>query len=463
MKLLGFRFYAEGYERATEDNYFILLLPEGKEIGYDGIKDPSKLELNELSTCDIFENNLKPGDCFNILQQLFIKDLYGKGTYDIHGSSIKTLAFFKILLEISSKKILGNYGSILNNNAMNELPEYINHISKGRLILKPLNTEKHATVLLLCKENEECYYLLFDSSLVHFNEKERLFGNHAEKIKLLCNTGEKCFQSSGCCTYYSMCFMKVITKAINEIIDKIIGNSDDKNKEPKIKEIIEEIQKQEEKLQLDVIVEMSNIFDKEENKTLIKINNETEEKDKESQYIIINVDGAKYGLNRDAYLGNFLELGGIRNFKKYIGKEEDKKLFENMIQFQNMLLGKAFSIVDDNVAETEKEAHKKLYSYGEEYINISYNNDNSEELKNNFNNFKDGKEIDNVIENIKNFIKKKQKDSVITTTDSIGNLPKHTYDTYKNKQQDLLNMRLASTELSEKEKKEEEIKIVYNK
>ena len=462
IKLLGFRFYEKGYEEADEGNYFTLLLQKEKELSLDTIKSNSNsLGLSELSRCKIFERSSGENSnekYFSILERLFKNDLKGKGSNDIHGSSIKTLAFLATLEDGEALK--KDYDSIFVNNKENTpqlISQNLDNIIKQNsgdtteqnsgdtteqnsgdtikqkicFVLKPLNIEGHATVLLIDVRTKECY--LFDSSLDSFRKLQSLIGTkYGNSAKLLCNTGIKCFQSSGCCTYYSMCFMKLISQKTKEegAIEKIL------------KEKVEK-----EKLQLDVIVEMSNIFDDKKNRTLIKI---PEGEDSKKGYIIIDIGGQKYGLNRKACLSNFLELDGISNFVEYITNDEDKKSFKEIIGFQNMLLGKEFSIG----TKGEEELHERIYDTKTHYINISY-----DQLKGLFKDFKKNKDIDSIIKNIEDggLIKKKQSDGVTATTDSIENSPECVTDTTNNdKQQELLNMCRALADLPE-EKKERKL------
>lgn len=410
-ELFGFRFYKMGYEvKTTEDeepNFFTLVLPEAARVSINQMKtEPNIIKLINVNNCKIAEQNLTNSDCHDILLGLFQSDLEIQGSTDIHGINFKTLAFCKLIDNNLGEHIRLDYNNLFeevnsfhgisfddkdpkesNNQNYTKINSPKQNKDDKRFVLKPINIHNHAVVVLF--DNLTNKYYLFDSSLHHFNEKEKIFDKDiCKNMKLTCNTDEKNFQSSGDCTYYSMCFIKIISQKSENEIEEIINN----------------IEKQQQ-LQLDIIAEMSNIFDQEENKTFIKADFIDETK-----YIKIEIDGNTYGLNRKAYLSNFLELGGVEKLiGEHISKEKDKEIFESMVQYQNILLyGKIKFDKEINDGQIENEYSIELPIEYQMKINISYREKDLDQ----FEKFIKLKEEIKRLEKIYNYVKKGNKGDI---------------------------------------------------
>ena len=330
--VIGYRFYKDGCDAELKsNNYFTLVSPELKINTEEQV---IKCDNSEAFT--ILEEGMTPDKCYTILNELFKTDLQSKEYGNqITGTHIKTLAFFYLKkrmlqkdkdIDIYFKSFITdrNRGKV-NLDCKVITDNYVDE-NKPKFIIRPINVNGHATAILIDRGNNKQY--IFDSSLTHLEKYKRIFTNYdglgnlndVKNIDKL--DGEKELQVNGCCSYWAMCFIEVITEKI--ILDK------ENDRETTIDDIINYAESG--VMCLDIACKMSELFDNPKEKpTIQKIELNDSVGD---DYIKLCVDDNYYKLSKDAYKNKFLNLEGI---SKFVNNEEAKKELNKLIAKQKIV------------------------------------------------------------------------------------------------------------------------------
>lgn len=343
--VIGYRFYKDGCGSDLKSgNYFTLVSPELKFN-----EDKKRVECADSEGFAILEGDITPGECYTILTELFKTDLQSKEYGNqITGTHIKTLAFFylkKIMLQ-EDKDIDIYFKSFITDRNRGEVDLDCKTITndcgdenKPKFIIRPINVNGHATVVLIDGSNDKPY--IFDSSLTHLEKYTSIFtscsnlGNLNDVKNIDELDGEKELQVNGCCSYWAMFFAEVIIAKIKS------------DKRCDIDDIIKYTKSG--AMCLDITCKMSELFDNPKEKpTIQKIELNDSVGD---DYIKLCVsDNDCYKLNKDAYKNKFLNLGGI---SKFVNNEEAKKELDKLIAKQEIVKKDNRSLKNENV---------KLYS-----------------------------------------------------------------------------------------------------